>query len=77
MKLVLLPATATDEATRDKVLAYAERARVRIGWMFDGDYPEPSDEMKPFVFALMTRAVEKDDDDAVATLKKLFPPRAA
>lgn len=57
------------------VNAYATRAHKRLGWLFDGNYLEPSDDMKPFVFALMTRAVEHDDDEAVATLQKLFPPR--
>jgi hypothetical protein len=55
------------------------RAQERIGWVLDGNYPEPSDELKPFVFALMTRAIEGEDDDDVAraleALRKLFPPR--
>jgi hypothetical protein len=59
----------------DRAKAYLARAVERIGWIFDSDYPEPSDEMKPFVFALMTRAVDQNDDAAMETLKKLFPPR--
>jgi hypothetical protein len=65
----------TDQQHRAKANAFVERAAARVGWILDGDYPEPSAEMKPFVFALMTRAVEQDDDAAVETLKKLFPPR--
>jgi hypothetical protein len=58
-----------------RVQAYVDRAKERLGWLFTTDYPEPSAEMKPFVFALMTRAVEQDDERAVDALKKLFPPR--
>jgi hypothetical protein len=63
---------------REKANDYLERAYQRIGWIFDHGYPEPDDVMKPFVFALMTRAVEGEGDDAasaIATLEKLFPPR--
>lgn len=45
-----------------------------IAWILDGDYPEPSDDMKPFVYELLHRAC-KGDEDAVGTLTKLFPPR--
>jgi hypothetical protein len=63
------------EQAKAKALAYWRRAQARLGWIFDHDYPEPSDTMKPFVFALMTRAVDEDDERAVDALKKLFPPR--
>ena len=45
-----------------------------IAWLLEGDYQEPSAELKPFVYALMNRAI-KGDEDAVAALMKLFPPR--
>jgi hypothetical protein len=51
-----------------------EKALDPIAWLLNDDWPEPSDEMKPFVFALLRRALD-GDDDAVATLRKLFPPR--
>jgi hypothetical protein len=63
------------EQAKEKALAYWRRAQARLGWIFDHDYPEPSDTMKPFVYALMTRAVDEDDERAVDALKKLFPPR--
>jgi hypothetical protein len=47
-----------------------------VWWIITGDYPEPSDEMKPFVFALMGRACQ-GDEDAVLSLLKLFPPRCS
>lgn len=66
-----------DEAERnmETANAYLRRAVERLGWIFDGSYPEPSEELKPFVFALMDRAVDQNDDEAVAALEKLFPPR--
>ena len=30
-----------------------------IAWLLEGDYQEPSEEMKPFVFALMNRAHQR------------------
>jgi hypothetical protein len=63
------------EQAKAKALAYWRRAQARLGWIFDHDYPEPSDTMKPFVYALMTRVVDEDDERAVEALKKLFPPR--
>jgi hypothetical protein len=60
------------------MLAYARRAQERIGWVLDGNYPEPADELKPFVIALLRRAVDGDDEDvdrALEALRKLFPPR--
>jgi hypothetical protein len=65
---------------REKANDYLERAYQRIGWIFDHDYPEPDDVMKPFVFALMTRAVDGEGDDAasaITALEKLFPPQTA
>lgn len=47
-----------------------------VAWLLNGEYPEPSEEMKPFVFALMDRAID-GDEDAVAALQKLFPPRCS
>jgi hypothetical protein len=65
--------TLPDDAT-----AYARRVQARIGWILDGNYAEPDDVFKPFVIALLRRAVDGDDEDvdrALAALRKLFPPR--
>jgi hypothetical protein len=63
----------------DDATAYARRVQERIGWILDGNYAEPDDVFKPFVIALLRRAVDGDDEDvdrALAALRKLFPPRA-
>jgi hypothetical protein len=62
----------------DDPTAYTKRVQERIGWILDGNYAEPSEELKPFVFELLKRAVEDDADDAdraLEALRKLFPPR--
>jgi hypothetical protein len=62
----------------DDPTAYARRVQERIGWILDGNYSEPDDVFKPFVIALLRRAVDGDDEDvdrALEALRKLFPPR--
>jgi hypothetical protein len=63
----------------DDPAAYNRRVQERIGWILDANYAEPSEELKPFVFELLKRAVEDDADDAdraLEALRKLFPPPA-
>jgi hypothetical protein len=62
----------------DDATAYARRVQERIGWILDGNYAEPDDVFKPFVIALVRRAVDGNDEDAdraLEALRKLFPPR--
>lgn len=58
----------------DELVLLVQRTLDPVAWILDGNYPEPREEMKPFIFALMTRACN-GDEDAVAALMKLFPPR--